>query len=461
VFVKAAAVAGIIALSTALFAPYSPGKFLDLRAFYCAGRIALSGADPYREHPLRECERELAAPGLPAVDYGATLPVPFPGFVLLLFSALALLPFAWVFFVWQGAACLALGLAVVLVARATHTSPAANAIVLGFPAVILALQIGQVTPFILLAVALCATMLQSGRPRLAAFAALGALLDPHVGLALVLGLFVCAPRARIVLIAGAALLSALGSAVWGPAREWEYLHAVIPAHALANLSEARQFSAANFAFEAGLPAQAALMLGSVWYAASVAAGTVVALRLRTRLGDAAVAYIPPAFAVFGGTHVHLQQLALAIPAFMLLSSATADKRHDFYSVVTFVAATPWLYIAPAPWLYIVPAGLAIFFTREMRSGKLGLRLAAGSLLALSAMLFAILHSQTARPSLHVVVRGNPLAEVSLQALVAARYVPTDWWYYVARAPTVIAFALLVAALARVALGRRLTGIVEC
>src|SRR5450755_4582008 len=264
-FVKAALIASIIALATALYAPHSAGQFLDLRAFYCAGQAQLSGADPYREHPLRECERTVSAPGLPAVDYGATLPVPFPGYVLMLFAALARLPFGWAFLIWQGAACAALGLAVVLAARTTRTSLTANAIVLGFPAVILALQLGQVTPFVLLAVAGCATLLQSGRPRLAALAALGALLDPHVGLALELGLFVCVPRARVVAFAGTAALVALGALAAGPLREWGYLHAVIPAHALANLTDSMQFSATNFAFEAGVAPGIALALGGVWY----------------------------------------------------------------------------------------------------------------------------------------------------------------------------------------------------
>jgi hypothetical protein len=444
-FVKAAFIASIIALSTAMFAPYSPGRFLDLRAFYCAGQAQLSGADPYREHPLHECERRVSAPGLPAVDYGATLPVPFPGYVLLLFEALALMPFGWVLLVWQGAACVALGLAIVLVARVTRTSLTANAIVLGFPAVILALQLGQVTPFVLLAVAGCATLLQSERPRLAATAALGALLDPHVGLALVLGLFVCVPRARKVLIAGTVLLVALGAAVSGPAREWEYLHLVVPAHALANLTEARQFSMSNFAFEAGVPATLALTLGSVSYLVAIAGGIIITLCLTTRLRSAAVAYIPVAFAVFGGTHTHLQQLAIAVPAFMLLSSASPPGRRDFYTVVTFVAATPWLFIAPVPGLFAIPPVLAILFAREMSSGRQGMRLAVGSLLVLTGIMLSILRWQTVHKTLPLEIPGNPLAEVSLQMFTIARYVPTDSWYFVARAPTVIAFVLLFAA----------------
>jgi hypothetical protein len=447
---KVALLALVVALATAAFASSAPGRFSDFRAFYCAGQAQLSGADPYREHPLHECEQTVSAPGVPLMPYRATFPAPFPGFVLSLFAALALLPFAWALYIWEGAACLATGLGIVLVARTTRTSLTANAIVLGFPAAVVALQLGQVTPFVLLAVAGAASLLQSGRPRLAALAALGALLDPHVGLALGLGIAVCVPRARAVSIAGTVGLTGLGSLLSGPMREWEYLRSVIPAHAFANLTDSMQFSATNFAFEAGVRPTVALTLGGLWYVGALVAGVLVALRLRTGLGLGAVAYIPAAFVVFGGTHTHLQQLAIAVPAFMLLSSAAAGRRRDFFSVVTFVAAMPWLLMAPVPSLFVIPPVLAIVYTREMNTGRQGIRLAVGSLIALVAMMLTVLRSHTARKALNVHISGNPLAEVSWQAFTIARNVPADAWYLVARIPTVIAFVLLFAAFVRAA-----------
>jgi hypothetical protein len=444
--IKAVAVASIIALSALCISPHMHYNVVDFRAFYCAGQAALSGADPYLEHPLHECEQQVSAPGFPVLDFGATVPAPFPGFVIMLFAGLALLPFAWAMFLWGAAASLAVGLAVVLVARTTRTPVMANAIVFGFPAVVVALQLGQVTPFVLLAVAAAAALLQTGRPRLAAFASLGALIDPHVGLALWVGLLVGVPRARVVLIAGAALLVASGSLVAGPLREWEYLRVVVPAHALANLTEARQFSASNFAFEAGLAPALALAFGSVWYAAALAAGTAVALRLRNGLGSATMAYIPVAFAVFGGTHTHLAQLAIAVPAFMLLTSAARGRQRDFCCVVTFVAAMPWLIVAPFPWLFAVPTVLAVVFAREINCAGQGIRLAAGSLIALAVIMQSILRTHTERNIVDIPVAGNPLAEVSWQIFTVARNVPVDSWYFVARAPTVIAFVLLFGAL---------------
>jgi hypothetical protein len=447
-WLQAILLACIVAASTAAFAPASPGRFIDFRAFYCAGQAQLSGADPYREHPLHECEQTVSAPGVPPMPFRATFPAPFPGFVLALFAALAVLPFSWALYVWEGAACLALGLAIVLVARTTRTSLTANAIVLGFPAAVVALQLGQVTPFVLLAMAGAASLLQSGRPRLAALAALGALLDPHVGLALGLGLFVCVPRARLVAFVGTAGLVALGALTAGPLREWGYLRAVIPAHALANLTDSMQFSATNFAFEAGVAPAIALALGGLWYLGALAAGVLVARRLRARLGLGAVAYIPTAFVVFGGSHTHLQQLALAVPAFMLLTCAAFGKQRDLFGVVTFVAAIPWLLLAPVPALIAVPSGLAVVFTREMNIGRQGIRLAVASFAMLIVMLFSVLGSHAAGKPFSVTVPGNPLAEVSWQAFTVARNVPLEAWHVVARIPTVIAFVFLLFALVR-------------
>jgi hypothetical protein len=253
-----------------------------------------------------------------------------------------------------------------------------------------------------------------------------------------------------LLIAGTATLVALGALMSGPGREWEYLRFVVPAHALANLTEARQFSTSNFAFEAGLPAASALTLGTVWYVAALAAGVCVAFRLRTRLGIGAVAYVPTAFAVFGGTHTHLWQLALAIPAFVLMSSAAAGRRRDFCSVVTFVAAMPWLFIAPFPWLFAVPGVLGLLYAKEMGSQRQAYRLAAGSLIALTVMMLAIIRLQQVRKIVAVHVSGNPLAEVSWQMFTVSRNVPPDAWFFVARAPTAIAFGLLLGAFVQAA-----------
>jgi hypothetical protein len=457
-FLQPCLVAAIVALSFGVSA--SRERFFDFRVFYCAGQAERLGADPYREHPLYECEQNVGAPERSPVQSGVTAPAPFPGFVLALFAALARLPFSVALFVWEGAAVAAVGCAVMLVARTTRTTILANAIALGFPAAVVGLPLGQVTPFILLALAGCGVLLASGKPRWAALAALGAMLDPHVGLALVLGLFIGVRAARSVLVAGTFGLAALGLAVSGPLREWEYLRSVIPAHALAGVADAGQFSVTHFAFIAGARPALAVTLGSLWYAGALVVGITLALCLRARLGSAVMAYVPPAFAVFGGTHTHAQQIALAIPAFMLLYAFTSGRRRAAWVVVTFFAAIPWLSIAPSPWIYLGPPVLAVIFARELECGRHALRVGAAAGVTLGIILLAFSRSHLPRALVMHTVAGNPLADDSWQAFMQALFVPPESWYLVAKAPTVIAFLILFAVLAGAALRKPLSAL-EC
>ncbi len=444
--IRAAAVALLVALGIALSAPYYPERFSDFRAFYCAGRAVLEGADPYRAHPLTECERSVRAPALSRLRDGVAVPAPFPGYVLALFALMALLPFGWALGLWTAAACGATGVATWLLARLTATPPAAAAIVIAFPAATVALPLGQLTPFVLLAIVGAACLLQAGRRRAASLAALGALLDPHVGVALALGLFAAVPRTRLTLVMGVAALVALGLTVSGPQHEWEYVSAVLPAHALANVADSWQFSATNFAYVAGLPARAAFAVGSIWYAAALTVGIGIAVRLRSRLGIAAAALIPPAFAVFGGTHTHLAQLALAVPAFLLAVSNARGKQRDVLAIVTFVAATPWLLIGPFPLLFPAAAVLGVAYARSMNCARGAPALGAASLATLALIFIGIVHANAPRAGFDARISGNPLAEAAWQIAVLARNSPPDSWCIFAKGPTVIAFLALFAAL---------------
>lgn len=411
--------------------------FVDFHAFYCAGAALDAGADPYREHPLHECEAALSI-----ATIHATVPAPFPGFVLALFGLLARLPFASALLCWELAAILALAFTVVLAARLTKASLTASAITLGFPGVMLALTVGQLTTFVVLAVIASAALLQSRRPRAAGVVALAALLDPHVGLALIVALFVGSRQSRGILLVGVGILGAVGFTVSGATNEWEYLRSVLPAHALANLADATNFGVSTLLFEANLPAALALAVGSLWYLAAVVIGVVVALRLQGGLGPCALALIPPALAVFGGTYIHTQQLAVAIPAFMLLA-ATADRRLQAASCcAVFVAAMPWIYLTPYCALYLFVIVLAIIYVRESRCANQGLRLAIFSGACLAAGILTLL-AHHARDISPIIVAGNPLAEVSWQAFTLAWNVPIQPWYVIARMPTTLAFVFLV------------------
>jgi hypothetical protein len=447
----------LLALGLGFSAPYFPDRFSDVRAFYCAGQALRDHADPYREHPLSECERRVAAPGLSQLRNDVTVPAPFPGVVLALFALLAALPFGWALALWMALTCAAIGVAVLLLARVTRTPITAAAILCGFPAAVVALPLGQLTPLVFVALAASAALLEASRPRWAAVAALGTLLEPHVGVAVVLGLACGMPKLRWGIAAGLSALAVGGVAVCGVGQEAEYLRAVLPAHALANVADATQFSTTHFAYVIGAPGGLAVMLGGIWYVVSLGVGTLVALRVRRQLGRAALVLVPPAFAVFGGTHTHLAQLALAVPAFMLVCARTTGRSRVVFTLALFVAATPWLLIGAFPLLFIATVALAIVFAYTMRVEMHALRLGAATFFMLGAIFIAIIRSHIDRAIVHVQLTGNPLAEVGWQMWMLARNVPPEPWYLFAKAPTVIAFSILLGVLVRTAFRRRALG----
>ncbi|MGD0472534.1 MAG: glycosyltransferase family 87 protein [Candidatus Velthaea sp.] len=425
-------------------------RYCDFRAFYCSGSVTLAGADAYREHPLHECEQSLPPHFLSSLPAEVTIPAPYPGYALALFSLVARLPFDTAVIVWTLGSCFALGAAIVTIARLTATPLPATAVVLAFPAAIVSLPLGQPALLVLFAIAACAALLHGGRPRCAALAALVTAIDPHVGLAVCLGLFVAVSRARPILLAGAGILLAGSILAYGPAREWEYLHDVLPLHSLVNVPEFSQYSVANLAFGAGLSRGVALLAGNVWYALSLVVGVVVACRLRPRLGTSAVAFVPVAFAVFGGAHTHLQQLSLAIPAFLLLTSAASGRRRALFAVATFAAAMPWLVAAPFVYLFPATALLGIVFARCMKTPRIGMALGAGSFVVLTLLYLAVAGSHAVATPIAAPQGGNPLAEVAWGSFVNATSLPAQAWFFAGKIPTLLGFGVMLTALAAAA-----------
>ena len=70
----------------------------DFRAFYCAGSVTNSGADPYLAGPLRTCERSVSAQYASASN--VVIPAPVPGYALALYARWLALPFGFAATLW-------------------------------------------------------------------------------------------------------------------------------------------------------------------------------------------------------------------------------------------------------------------------------------------------------------------------------------------------------------------------
>src|SRR5579871_2501908 len=98
------ALPALLAVLVLLAVPFAKGHFPvraplgAFGAFYCGGTLVRERANPYRVEPLRTCERALQSYQYDHDD--VVEPVPLPGFALLPFAALSLLPFTIALYAW-------------------------------------------------------------------------------------------------------------------------------------------------------------------------------------------------------------------------------------------------------------------------------------------------------------------------------------------------------------------------
>ncbi len=360
----------------------------DFRAFYCAGAGIAHGANPYLEEPQHACEQR-ARPPVPLNTLASvTLPAPLPPATLLLFVPLALLPFPIAASVYGVLLIAAMSGAVVLFARATGVSSVW--LNLAFAA-ITALQtyfLGQPVPFVFLALAACAVWARQGRWIAASACAMFALAEPHLALPVLLALLIAVQPARLPILVCGLLMWFIGVLAVGFQTSVAYVFDVIPAHALANAYE-WQFSLTSVLTSLNVDPSSAVRWGELMYAAMVALGVSVAVRMWRATGDAAtLVLLPPAFAVFGGVHVHFQQLAIAIPALLFIYARYPRQRNLTATAVTLVMI-PWNVISASVMTGFTPF-LVGAFARATMGARRGLVLTAiAALIAVSVLALAL------------------------------------------------------------------------
>ncbi|HEY2553730.1 MAG TPA: glycosyltransferase 87 family protein, partial [Candidatus Cybelea sp.] len=343
----------------------------DFRAFYCAARVASHGADPYQTQPLGTCERSVGSDAFFRKNPGVTIPAPLPGYAIAALIPFAQLPFAVAVTCWLLLLLLAWLACVWALARFAgvdwETALAALALSLGT----LSLPFGEVVPLAVACTCLAAYYAWRGRAQLAALFAAGTMIEPHLGLPVCVALAVWLPATRLVLAICAAVLAALSLVTLGVPTNLEYFTSVLPAHALSELTRDTQYSLSAVLAAVGVAPRAAVKAGSLWSFAMLIAGTIVAGRLARQTGNNAfLACVPPAFAVFGGTFIHVTQIAAAAPAAVLLASYAQNRYRTAAIVALLLLAVPWGWVV-SPALLVAPlvpvAFLAWWYWKEKTS----------------------------------------------------------------------------------------------
>ena len=161
------------------------------------------------------------------------------------------------------------------------------------------------------------------------------------------------PRARVTLglaLAGLAIADALAT----PGQQLHYLTSVLPQQASAQVRAPDQYSLTFLLAMLGVGDRAALALSAISSVALLAAGIVFAQRWLRAGERAGIVFAPAACAVIGGSYLHITQIALALPAALLLlrpapartpTTAPARTMRALAGAALVLLAVPWPYPA--------------------------------------------------------------------------------------------------------------------
>jgi hypothetical protein len=422
----------------------------DFRAFYCAGAVIAQHANPYLEEPLRGCERNAGPPYEPAFLRPVALPAPLPPYALALFVPFGKLPFALAAVLYGLLLIAAMTAATALYARVTGVSSVLLNVVFAAITATVTYYVGQPVPLVFLALAAAALFARNEWWTAAGACAVAASIEPHVALPALVGMFVALPRTRLPIAVCGAALGVAGVLAVGVGTSIAYVRDVVPAHALANAFE-WQFSLTSVLTSLGVGAPLAIRCGELMFAAMVALGVAVALRLRKLTGDAAVmVLIPPAFGVFGGVHVHFQQLAVAFPAILYVFARYPQAR---------ALAAGGLALAMIPWNVMsstVLAGLSPVLAGAfgwLTVGRRGGLVFSAGAAVIGFSLLALALAGLGPPPAHFVPHAYPpsaLAEASWGDFSRSTLMRPSLMMQWLRLPTLIGLACGLASIVRVA-----------
>ena len=335
------------------------GLMRDFNAFYCAGSAMLHHADPYRAEPLGGCERRPKPAPLLTGARGLAMPAPLPPYALVPFVALAWLPYTAAVIVWALCIVLAVAVAAYAVRRTTGLPMLPIVTALALTDGYASLCLGQVAPIAVAAIAVAAMLVSVGRDEGAALAAAFAMIEPHVALPVCLALFVWRARTRLVLVTAALGCAFLSFSLASIPTTFEYLRAVIPAHALSEVVNEKQFSLTYALHRFGATDAAAVRAGELWYVAMLACGVVLSrIVAKKTFDDAAIVTIPPALALVGGPFVHIIQMAAALPAAFVLYRHAGARTRRYLGIGIAALAIPWMQFVNLGTIFVLLAPVA-------------------------------------------------------------------------------------------------------
>jgi hypothetical protein len=423
-------------------------NMIDFSAFYCAGRAVLHRESPYGVEPLRACEHGLNR-GASWDDPAYVIPAPLPPYDFPPYAFLSLLRF-------DVAKAI---VAIVILISVVVTGLALADLGIPFPAAIAALALsagftgmflGQIYPLTIALLALAAAALKRERNALAGFFAALTLVQPQIGGAICLTLFVWASRTRLALAATGCAVAIFGAWMVGTQPFVVWLTRVIPAQARAEVSFWGQYSLTSVLATAGVPPEIALLAGSVSFVMMLGLAIWLAQRLANRLRSPQyLVLVPAALGVIGGTYVHLAQIAAAIPLALALAQVPAAPGRQWRAAVPLILLSiPWAFAQALKALFFSSVLVVTIVVINLR---ISARQATLIVLVAAAGLYLIaLHTPPALAPA-TFVSQPPEAGATLASNHVA-YAPVDLSRELAKVPTWAGLLALLGLALRIAVG---------
>jgi hypothetical protein len=332
-------------------------NMLDFPDFYCAGFAIDDRASPYTYEPIHRCEHDVNIAGAfrssifqrnPAVAF----PAPQPPYDFVPFMALARLPVALADRVDAVAILTAVALCVAALGALGIPLELAAATLL-LSVAYADLNSGQIVPFALLALVLCGLALARRRDALAGVFAVLTAIEPIAGVAVTLALFAFVPRSRVAIAVSALVLAALSIALVGPRVLFDYVIAVLPAHAASEVHFPFQYSLTYALGYFGFAPSAARLAGELSYILLLAVGLTIAPRLSASLRRRELlAFVPALSVTIAAPFLHQEELCFAIPSLLVLAVATHGRSRTVAACALGVLAVPWILVWGAKQLFL-------------------------------------------------------------------------------------------------------------
>jgi hypothetical protein len=363
----------------------------DFADFYCAGWILDRRADPYTYEPLRTCEHGVNVGNsfrdqLFLKNPSVAVPAPLPAFDFLPFMGLARLPFADA----RATVAVAIVAAVVLcvIALAALGVPwEIAAAALALSTAYASLNTGQIVPFALLCLILCGFALARRNEAIAGlFAALTAI-EPTVGVPVIAATFLFAPRARGTLLLSLLGLAVLSLIVVGPHALAVYAVSVLPAQAAAEVHFPFQYSLTYALAYVGLSPSFARIGGVLSYSLLLVVGVLLAPRVKRAFErPELLVFIPALCTSIGGTYLHPEELAFALPALLSMAPRVTGSARIVLALALCALAIPWIPVWGTKQLFLASVFVCAVILLRL---QIRVRASFGWLCAIAAVIYGL------------------------------------------------------------------------